>query len=87
MHVLINYLKNPMGRKSTMAFEDFADLKDSCITRLDGNGWYDKDKVDLRSIDSCVKYLFDDHREVTYKLSKSRNKFYDYRYGKRACMP
>ena len=87
MYILINYIKNPIGKKCTMAFDNFADLKDSCVVRLNNSGWYDKDRVDLRSADSCVKYLFDDHRSINYKFSKSRKKYLDYRYGRQACMP
>lgn len=87
MYILIDYIKNPMGRKCTMAFEDFKDLKDSCITDLDSCGWDRKDSVDLRSIESCVKYLFNDHRGITYHKSTSYHKYNEYRYGKKACTP
>lgn len=87
MYILIDYIKNPMGKKCTMAFDNFADLKDSCIRDLEVCGYDRKDSVDLRSIGSCVRYLLSDHRGVSYHKSTSYKKYNEYRYGKKASMP
>jgi hypothetical protein len=87
MYILIDYIKNPMGRKCTMAFDNFADLKDSCIRDLEVCSYDRKSSVDLRSIDSCVRYLLSDHRGISYHKSTSYKKYCEYRYGKKACMP
>ena len=87
MCILVDYIRNPMGRKCTVAFEDFKDLKDSCIMDLDKCGWDREDSIDFRSMDSCIKYLFRDHREVRYRKSTSFKKYNEYRYGKKAMMP
>ena len=83
MYILIDYTKY-YGGKCTMSYENFEDLKDSVIERLDGRGWNDKDTVDLRSTRSCVEYLTQDAWNVSYRKSKSFKKFYEYRYGQRA---
>ena len=87
MYILVDYTKNPMGRECTMAFDSFEELKDSCIKNLEVCGYDDKSSVDLRSVESCVRYLFSDHREITYHKSTSYNKYIEYRYGKKAYMP
>ena len=87
MYILVDYIKNPMGRKGTMAFDNFTDLKDSCIRDLEACGYDRKEQVDLRSIDSCVRYLLSDHRGVSYKKSNSYGKYCEYRYGRKAMMP
>ena len=83
MFILIDY-KNHNGNTHTMSYENFKDLKDSVISKLDNRGWYDKDKVDLRSLKSCVDYLTSDARNVDFKQSTSIKKYTEYRYGDKA---
>ena len=83
MYILIDYTKY-YGSKQTMAYENFADLKDSVISRLDGRGWDNKETVDLRSMRSCIDYLTQDAWNVSYRKSKSYKKFDEYRYGEKA---
>lgn len=83
MYILIDYTKY-YGGNMTMAYDDFADLKDSVIDKLDGRGWSDKADVDLRSADSCVRYLTKDAWNVSWRKSKSFKKYNNYRYGAKA---
>lgn len=82
MYILVNFTKY-YGGKCTMAFKDFNDLKDSVIKRLNACGWSDKTHVDLRSIQSCIKYLVDGW-SVTWRRSQSNDKFNKYRYDSNA---
>ena len=86
MYILIDYISNYSG-KCTMSYEDFADLKGSVIDKLDGRGWDNKHNVDLRSLRSCIDYLFSDYRSVGYKKSKSYKKFCEYRFGSKRKSP
>jgi hypothetical protein len=85
MYILIDYTTYHAGQ-STMAYENFADLKDSVIETLDSRGWCGKGMVNLKSIDSCVRYLTQDtiSGSVSWKKSKSRDKFIKYRFGEKA---
>ena len=83
MYILIDFTKYYGGRR-TMAYENFKDLKDSVISKLDSRGWNDKKTVNLRSVKSCIEYLTRDAWNVDFKLSKSHKKFNEYRYGEKA---
>ena len=80
MYILIDFTKY-YGGKRTMGYENFKDLKDSVIKKLDCKGWADKNIVDLRSLKSCVEYLTQDAWNVHFKKSNSYKKFNEYRYG------
>ena len=82
MYILIDYQR--FGKNKTMSYENFKDLKDSAINKLDGRGWYDKNKIDLRSLKSCIDYLTSDFNNVSFKKSRSYKKFYEYRFGDNA---
>ena len=80
MYILIDYSGYYCGRK-TFAYESFEELKKDVIEKLNGKGWSDKSKVDLRSSFSCLMYMLEDYFNVSYKKTKSYKKFFDYRYG------
>ena len=86
MYILIDFISNYSG-KCTMSYENFKDLKGSVIDKLNGRGWDDKYRVDLRSLNSCIDYLFTDYRSVNHKKSKSYKKFCEYRFGNKRKSP
>lgn len=80
MYILIDYRTHQYGW-FTMAYENFKEIKETVIDRLNRTGWYDKNKVDLRSLQSCIDYLCNDFSTKTWVKSTSYKKFSDYRYG------
>ena len=81
MYILIEFDSYLYGNNTTYAFENFNVLKERVVERLNGCGWDEKHKVDMRSIDSCVRYLCDDFKNVRWKKSTSYDKYFEYRNG------
>lgn len=82
MYILIDYIH--LGKKKTMAYENFQELKEAVLDELDRTGWVGKKEVDLRCLWDCVFYLARATREFRIKKSKSFKKFLEYRYGEKA---
>ena len=84
-YILVEATRVSTGKKCTKAYENFEELKEEAIKILDGCGWDNKQLVDLRSVDSCLKYVLSgNYCHIQYRLSTSYSKFMEYRYGRRA---
>lgn len=87
MYILVNCKTARNGRACTRAYESFDELKEETIKILDGRGWDNKDKVDLRSVGSCLNYVLDGKfYDIKYKFSMCSSTFMDYRYGNKAVL-
>lgn len=84
-YILVDLTGVKTGKKYTKGYENFEELKEEVVKILDGRGWDNKERVDLRSVSSCLDYVLEgNYRNITHKLSLSHNKFMEYRYGTRA---
>lgn len=57
MYYLVTYRE--YGKRNKV-FDGFGEIKEAVIKQLDGRGWDNKETVDLKSVKSCLDYLFDD---------------------------
>lgn len=83
MYILVTFNRYSQKVNRTTAFENFEELKKEVIEKLNGRGWYDKKSVDLRSLKSCIDYLFVDCWHVRVQKSTSYKKYINYLYGAR----
>lgn len=56
-------------------YENFKELKDKVIDRLDGCNWVDKKRVKLNSIESCLTYIHSDCQSFMYKITQSYKQY------------
>lgn len=82
LYILVEAKDVRSGKKRTLAYENFDELKEKVVDILNGRGWDNKEKVDLRKVDSCLEYVLSGNLySISYKFSTSYNKFMNYRYG------
>lgn len=73
-YIIVREQTHQYGSKYA-AYENFKQLKEAVIDRLDGRGWDDKSQVNLNSIESCLSYLHSDGQGFSYKITHSYNKY------------
>lgn len=68
MYYLIKLFPHSGPEKYTK-FDCFKTIKDEALKLLDAKGWDNKDDVDLRSVHSCLSFVYNDFRN--YRLIKT----------------
>lgn len=69
------------GKIEFLGFENFEEIKSKVKNILDMRGWDNKDKVNLKSVESCIEYLTSDYSNVEIKKSKSFKKYLNFKYA------
>lgn len=63
------------GKEQFSKFQNFEQIKKEVIHLLDVSGWSNKTQVDLRSVLSCLNYLYNDYRKYKVMQTTSLTKF------------
>ncbi len=63
------------GKEQFKKFKNFEEIKKEAIQLLDISGWDNKNQVDLRSVRSCLIFIYGDFRNYRLTKTTSLNKF------------
>ena len=84
-YILVKCKTARSGDNCTRGYTDFNELRAEVTAILDNRGWDNKETVDLRSVDSCLRYVLGGNfRDITYKYSTNYGALLDYKTGKKA---
>jgi hypothetical protein len=64
------------GEDQYTPFDGVTAIKEAVIDKLDSRGWDNKDKVDMRSVNSMANYLYENLKKVI--RTKSFEKYLSY---------
>ena len=82
MYILVDCIHTNSGKKVTKGYKDFKEVKEEVVNILNSRGWDNKNKVDLRNLESCLNYILSGtYEDIKYKESYSYVKYSMYKYG------
>jgi len=83
MYILVTGERKGTNQKCTFGFQNEAEIKEEVIKVLDARGWDTKNQVDLRSISSCLNYLYNDkYINLKHTFTTSFDKYIQYKEGR-----